>query len=81
MYYRNAHCAVVVYDITQTVWHPECIECPLGYPLMLLFERLPWTKPAPGFVSYNARPIHRLSSYFAVTKLTLRHGGTFSWLY
>jgi hypothetical protein len=23
MYYRNANCAVVVYDITQTVWRAE----------------------------------------------------------
>lgn len=28
MYYRNANCAVVVYDITQAVCRPSPIRCP-----------------------------------------------------
>lgn len=53
MYYRNANCAVVVYDITQAV--RSSIISARNIPLTHT-HRHPWTRQRPGSRSCNVKP-------------------------
>lgn len=57
MYYRNANCAVVVYDITQAVCRPRMLMITHADE----YSRL-WTRPSLGSRSYNARRTKTSSS-------------------
>ena len=63
MYYRNANCAVVVYDITQAVGAPG----PWKVRSILIWNSRLWTRQRPGSRNSSAKPTRTSSSHWLET--------------
>lgn len=67
MYYRNANCAVVVYDITQSV---SPLFCASVASFMDVFLRLRWRRRGLGYVNCSVKRTHLSLLHCVVTSLT-----------